>query len=61
VDKVEVKVGKELGRKWLWSQVLVAVESIKITAHTSDGKVFGAHFLHNTLGGRFRRRVTIGP
>lgn len=50
MDKVEVKVGKELGRNWLWSQVLVAVESIKITAHTSDGKVFGAHFLHNVGG-----------
>ena len=40
VDKVEVKLRKELGRDWLWAQVLVAVESVKITAHTSDGKVF---------------------
>jgi len=40
VDKVEVKLGRELGRDWLWLHVLIAVESIKITAHTSDGKVF---------------------
>lgn len=40
VDKIEVKFGKELGRGWLWSEVLVAVQSIKITAQTSDGKRF---------------------
>jgi hypothetical protein len=40
VDKVQVKLGKELGRSWLWSELLVAVESIRITARTSDGKVF---------------------
>jgi len=40
VDKVEVKLGKELGKNWLWLHVLIAVESIRITVHTSDGKVF---------------------
>jgi len=40
VDKVQVKLGKELGRQWMWSELLVAVESIRITAQTSDGKVF---------------------
>jgi len=40
VDKVEVKLGKELRQDYLWTQVLVAVQSIKITAHTSGGKVF---------------------
>jgi len=40
VDKVEVKLGKEFGKDWLWLHVLIAVESIRITAHTSDGKVF---------------------
>ena len=40
VDKVEVKLGKELGKEWLWLHVLIAVESIRITVHTSDGKVF---------------------
>jgi hypothetical protein len=40
VDKVHVKLGKELGRQWMWSELLVAVESIRITVHTSDGKVF---------------------
>lgn len=49
VDKVEVKLGKELGRDWLWSQVLVAVESIKITAHTSDAKVFESDVLMAVL------------
>ncbi len=39
VDKIEVKFGKELGRDWVWSDVLVAVESIRITAKTSDGRV----------------------
>ncbi len=40
VDKIEAKFGKELGRGWLWSEVLVAVQSIRITAQTGDGKVF---------------------
>lgn len=40
VDKVQVKLGKELGRQWMWSELLVAVESIRIAAQTSDGKVF---------------------
>jgi len=40
VDKVEVKLGKELDRQSMWSELLVAVESIRITAQTSDGKVF---------------------
>jgi hypothetical protein len=39
VDKIEVKFGKELARDWVWSQVLVAVESIRITAKTSDSRV----------------------
>jgi len=45
VDKVEVKLGKELGSGWLWSEVLVAVQSIRITAKTSDGKVFDSDVL----------------
>ena len=49
VDKVEVKLGKEFGRSWLWSQVLVAAESIRITAHTSDGKVFTSDVLMAVL------------
>lgn len=40
VDKIEVKMGKELCKDWLWLHVLIAVESIRITAHTSDGKAF---------------------
>ena len=45
VDKVEVKLGKELGRDYMWSELLVAVESIRITAHTSDDKVFESDVL----------------
>ena len=45
VDKVHVKLGKEIGSQWLWSEVLVAVESIRITAQTSDGKVFESDVL----------------
>ena len=40
IGKVEVTVGKELGRRGIWSETLVAVESLKITVHTSDKKVF---------------------
>jgi hypothetical protein len=49
VDKVEVKIGKEIGRGWLWSGVLVAVQSIRITAQTSDGKVFDSDMLMAVL------------
>ena len=40
IGKVKVTVGKELGRNSVWSETLVAVDSLHITAHTSDGKVF---------------------
>jgi hypothetical protein len=40
VERVEVKVGKELARQCMWSETLVAVESLEITVHTSDGGVF---------------------
>jgi hypothetical protein len=42
IGKVEVTVGKELGRQGIWSETLVAVESLRITAHTSDKKVFAS-------------------
>jgi len=32
IDKVDVKVGKELGKNYVWSQVLIAAESINGTA-----------------------------
>ncbi|MCG7852466.1 MAG: hypothetical protein MIO92_08080 [Methanosarcinaceae archaeon] len=51
------KLGKELGRSWLRSQVLVAVESIRITAHTSDAKVFASDVL---MGGS-NKTATITP
>ncbi len=56
VDKIDVKLGKELGREWLWMHVLVAVESIRITAHTSDGKVFESEVVMAVLESEQRER-----
>ena len=42
IDKVKVRLGKELLTSDIWSGTLTCVESIGITAHTSDGKVFGS-------------------
>ena len=40
ITKVEVSFGKKLYEDWLWSGTLTCVESITITARTTDGKVF---------------------
>ena len=40
IGKVEVTLGKELGRQGIWCETLVAFESLKIAVHTSDKKVF---------------------
>jgi hypothetical protein len=40
IGKVEVILGKELGRRDIWYETLVAVESVQIKVHTSDKKVF---------------------
>ena len=40
VKRARVKVCRELAREALGSETLVAVESLQIIAHTSDGKVF---------------------
>jgi hypothetical protein len=40
VDRIEVLVGKELARQGYCCETLVAVESLEITAYTSDGRVF---------------------
>ena len=40
VDKVEVKAGKELGKGENWSGNWIAVKSLEITCHTSDGNIF---------------------
>jgi len=40
IGKVEVTVGKELGRQGIWGETLVAVESLRIAVHTSDKKAF---------------------
>ena len=42
IDKVHVKAGKELGTSSDWSGDWIAVVSLEVTAHTSDGKVFAA-------------------
>lgn len=39
ISKVKVTIGNELGRECVWTDTLVAVDSLHITAHTSDGKV----------------------
>jgi len=40
IGKVEVTVDKELGRRDIWGETIVAVESLQIAVHTSDKKVF---------------------
>jgi len=40
IGKVEVTVGKELGRRGIWRETLVAVESLRIAVHVSDKKTF---------------------
>jgi hypothetical protein len=42
IKTVEVAVGKELHQDWVWGGTLTCVDSITITAHTSDGRVFSA-------------------
>jgi len=45
VNKVEVTIGKELGQQGIWSETLIAVDSLQIAVHTSDGKVFKSDVL----------------
>ena len=42
IDKAEVQLGKKLQESLLWSGQLICVETITITAHTSDGRVFSS-------------------
>jgi len=42
-------VGKELGSECVWNERLVAVESLQVTAHTSDNKVFKSDVLMAVL------------
>jgi hypothetical protein len=42
VDRVEVSAGKQIASQYLWCERLMAVESLAITAHTSDGKMFAS-------------------
>jgi hypothetical protein len=49
VGKVEVTVGKELGKGGIWNEMLFAVDSLQIAAHTSDGKVFKSKVLMAVL------------
>jgi len=49
IDKVEVAVGKQLGSEGVWNETLVAVDSLRITVHTSDKKVFKSNVLMAVL------------
>jgi len=40
VERIEVEAGKELAQDDLWCETLIAVESLQLTAHTSDGRIF---------------------
>ena len=49
IGKVEVTVSKELGSEGIWNEMLVAVDSLQITVHTSDNKVFKSDVLMAVL------------
>ncbi len=49
VNKVEVTIGKELGQQGIWSETLVAVDSLQIAVHTSDGRIFKSDVLMAVL------------
>ncbi len=40
VERIEVKAGREIRSQYLWCERLIAVESLQITAHISDGQTF---------------------
>ena len=42
IGKVEVSIGREFHSGWLWAGTLTCVDSIAITAHASDGRVFSS-------------------
>ena len=42
IEQVEIKTGKEIQSQYLWCERLVAVESLQITARTSDGRTFAS-------------------
>ena len=42
VELVEVKSGKQIHQDWVWSGTLSCVETLSITARTSDGKEFSS-------------------
>jgi len=49
VSSVEVTVGKELGHVGIFSETLVAVDSLQITVHASDENVFKSNVLMAVL------------
>jgi len=40
VERVEIHAGKEILTQFIWIERLTAVNDLRITAHTSDGKTF---------------------
>lgn len=49
IGKVEVTLAAEIGRRGVWSEMLIAVDSLQITAHTSNDKVFKSGVLMAVL------------
>ncbi len=42
VERVEVRSGKQIHQDWVWCGTLSCVETLSITARTSDGKEFSS-------------------
>jgi len=57
ISKIEVTVGKELGQQGIWSETLVAVDSLQITVHTSDKKIFKSDVLMAVLEQPTKKRT----
>jgi len=57
IGKIEVTVGKELGHGGVWNETLVAVDSLQITVHTSDKKIFKSDVLMAVLEQQREKRT----
>ena len=56
INKVNVTIGKELGSQYIWSAMVIAVDSIKIEVNTSDSKVFKSNVLMAVLEQKTEQR-----
>ncbi len=57
IGKIEVTVDKELGHGGVWNETLVAVDSLQITVHTSDKKIFKSDVLMAVLEQQREKRT----